>query len=130
MPLFRRSDGELVTQVSDVRRMMPYIMRGRNESIVYHAMHVKIGKALAWIREYNRNRPRYQYASLFHLGLYVCSRLLHERPGVNRFVAGGRFYQRKGVWISFVAMKRREDDSPLVTIKLPFPANERFEDLV
>jgi hypothetical protein len=130
MPLFRRSDGELVTELSNVRRMMPYVMRGRNESVVYHAMQMKIGKALAWIREYNRTRSRYQYASLFHLGLYVCARLLHERPGINRFVAGGRIYQRKGVWISFAAKKRLVDDSPLVTIKLPFPANEPFEECV
>src|SRR5579871_5544722 len=130
MPLFRRSDGDLVTDISDVRRMMPYVMRGRNESIVFHAMELKIAKALAWIREYNRNRPRRQYASLFHLGIYVCAKLLHERPGINRFVSGGRMYKRRGVWISFVAKKRLIDDSPLVTIKLQFPANEPFSDCV
>jgi hypothetical protein len=130
MPLFRRSDGDLLTDLSDVRRMMPYLMPGRNESIVYHAMQVKISTASAWIREYNRNRPRSEYATLFHLGLYVCAKLLHERPGVNRFVSGGRIYQRKGVWISFVAKKLLVDGAPFVTIKLPFPKNEPFKECV
>ena len=130
MPLFRRSDGELVTDLSDVRRMMPYVMPGRNESVAYHEMQVRVSKASAWIREYNRNRPRRDYATLFHLGLYVCAKLLHERPGVNRFVSGGRIYQRKGVWISFVAKKLLADGAPFVTIKLPFPESEPFEDCV
>lgn len=130
MPLFRRCDGVLVTHLSDVRRVMPYLMRGRNESAVYHAMQVKVGKASEWIRAYNRGRRRHEYASLFHLALYVCAKLLHERPEVNRFVAGGRIYQRRGVWISFAAKKRFADDAPLVTIKLQFPPNERFEDFV
>jgi hypothetical protein len=36
MPLFKRKDGTLVKTTSRVRRMIPYIMKGRNESIVYH----------------------------------------------------------------------------------------------
>jgi len=36
MPLFRRCDGELVKSVDPIRQMMPLVMRGRNQSIVYH----------------------------------------------------------------------------------------------
>jgi len=130
MPLFRRCDGELVTDLSDVRRMMPYLMPRRNDSVVYHAMQMKVSKASAWIREYNRHRPRREHATLFHLGLCVCAKLLHDRPGVNRFVSGGRIYQRKGVWISFVAKKLLADGAPFVTIKLPFPKDEPFGECV
>jgi 2-oxoacid dehydrogenases acyltransferase (catalytic domain) len=62
------------------------------------------------------------------LFIYACAKMFHERPGVNRFVSGGRTYQRKDVWISFTAKKRLVDDSPLVTVKLKFPANEKFDD--
>ncbi len=128
MPLFRRSDGKLVTEMSDSRRMMPFVMRGRNESVVFHTMQLKIAETRAWIREYNRTRPKNLHASLFYLFIYACARALNERPGLNRFVVGGRIYQRKDVWVSFVVKKRLVDDSPIVTVKLKFPPNESFDD--
>jgi 2-oxoacid dehydrogenases acyltransferase (catalytic domain) len=128
MPLFRRCDGELVEDLSDSRRIMPYVMRKRNESIVFHTMQLKIAETRAWLREYNRSHGKNQHASLFYLFIYACAKMFNERPGVNRFVSGGRTYQRKDVWISFTAKKRLVDDSPLVTVKLKFPANEKFDD--
>jgi len=128
MPLFRRCDGELVKDLSDSRRIMPYVMRKRNESIVFHTMQLKIAETRAWLREYNRSHGKNQHASLFYLFIYACAKMFNERPGVNRFVSGGRTYQRKDVWISFTAKKRLVDDSPLVTVKLKFPANEKFDD--
>jgi hypothetical protein len=128
MPLFRRSDADLVTELSDSRRMMPYVMRKRNESIVFHTMQLRIAETRAWLREYNRAHGKHQHASLFYLFVYACARSLHERPGINRFVSGGRIYQRKDVCISFSAKKRLVEDSPLVTVKLKFSANEPFPD--
>jgi hypothetical protein len=128
MPLFRRCDGEQVTDLSDSRRIMPYVMRKRNDSIVFHTMQLKIAETRAWLREYNRSHGKNQRASLFYLFIYACAKMFRERPGLNRFVSGGRTYQRKDVWISFMAKKRLVDDSPLVTVKLKFPANEKFDD--
>ena len=130
MPLFRRADGDLVKDIAPVRRMMPLIMRGRNESIVYHATNWDISKARAWLRKYNRARANKPRATLFHLITYGCARSFNLRPGLNRFVSGGRIYQRKGVWISFAAKTELADDAPLVTVKLPFPADQKFADCV
>jgi len=128
MPLFRRCDADLVTNLSDSRRMMPYVMRKRNESVVFHTMRLRVAETRAWLREYNRAHEKQQHASLFYLFVYACAMSLNERPGINRFVSGGRIYQRKDAWISFSAKKRLVEDSPLVTVKLKFPANEPFPD--
>lgn len=128
MPLFRRSDADLVTDLSDSRRMMPFVMRKRNESVVFHTMQLRIAGTRAWLREYNRAHGNDQHASLFYLFVYACARSLHERPGMNRFVSGGRIYQHKDVCISFSAKKRLVQDSPLVTVKLKFSASEPFPD--
>jgi 2-oxoacid dehydrogenase/acyltransferase catalytic subunit len=128
MPLFRRSDADLVTELSDSRRMMPYIMRKRNESVVFHTMQLRIGETRAWLREYNRAHGKHQHASLFYLFMYACARSINALPGMNRFVSGGRIYQRKGLWISFSAKKRLLEGSPLVTVKLKFPPNEPFDE--
>lgn len=126
MPLFRRPDGDLVKDVHPVRRMMPYLMRGRNESIIYHEELLAVGRARSWLREFNRARAGKPAATLFHLFLWACAKALHERPGLNRFVSGGRIYQRRGVYLSFAAKKQMADDAPLVTVKLEFPKDEPF----
>ena len=57
MPLFRRPDGDLITDESPVRRMIPYIMRGRNESVVYHDELVNIARVRPWMRAWNQSHP-------------------------------------------------------------------------
>ena len=130
MPLFRRCDGELVKNIDPIRRMMPFIMRGRNDSIIYHTTQWDIAEARAWLRHYNRTRRSGTPATFSHLVAYACIKMLHARPGLNRFVSGGRIYQRKGVWLSFAAKIRFTDEAPLTTVKLPFAAGVRFDECV
>jgi hypothetical protein len=124
MPLFRRPDGDLVRNESPLRRIMPYIMRGRNESAVYQDSMFRISAARAWLRAYNRSHP--QRATMFHLLAYACAVALEVRPRLNRFVSGGRIYQRRGVSISFVVKKEFTYDGPDVTVKLTFEPGESF----
>lgn len=127
MPLFRRSDGDLIKDLSPVRAMMPYLMPARNESVVYHEQHYDISRARAWLAELNRDRPKERRATLFHLYLWSCARALHANSGLNRFVSGGRIYQRRSVDISFAAKRSFDLDAPLVTVKVPFPETETFD---
>jgi hypothetical protein len=126
MPLFRRPDGELVKNESLVRRMIPYLMKGRNESLIYHDQSVDLTRLRPWLRAYNRSHE--SPATLFHILLWAIAQGFHARPGLNRFISGGRIYQRKGVQLSFAAKKKMEDGAPLVTIKLPFPQEEKFSE--
>jgi hypothetical protein len=103
---------------------MPYLMRGRNESAVYHETRYDVSNARAWLKTFNAGRA--VPATLFHLLLYAFARTLHDRPGLNRFVAGGRLYQRRGVQLSFAAKRAFADDAPIVTVKSEFPAGESF----
>ena len=125
MPLFSRPDGDLVRTESNVRRMIPYLMRGRNESAVYHEQHFDLTKARPWLRSYNRAHPSTP-ATLFHLLLVGIAQAFHERPGMNRFVSGGKIYQRKHVDLSFAAKKVMSETAPLVTVKMRFLPGEPF----
>jgi len=129
MPLFRRPDGDLVRDESNVRRMIPYLMRGRNESAVYHEQHFDLTKTRPWLRAYNRAHPQAP-ATLFHLMLLAIAQAFHERPGMNRFISGGRIYQRKHVALSFAAKKVMEATAPMVTVKMKFEPGEPFAEAV
>ncbi len=49
---------------------------------------------------------------------------------MNRFVAGGRIFQRRGIWISFSAKKRKTEDAPIVLVKREIDPSWNFEELV
>lgn len=125
MPLFHRPDGVPCRDVPAVRRIMPYLMKGRNESAVYHETLCDVSQARRWLKAYNRTHA--QRATLFHLFVYACARALHARPGLNRFVSGGRLYERSEVSVSFAAKTEMNDAAPFVTVKVSFPAGEPFE---
>lgn len=124
MPLFRRPDGQRVRDVPPIRAIMAYVMRGRNESAVYHDTLYDIGRTRAWLKAYNRCNP--DRATLFHLFAWACVRALHERPELNRFVSGGRLYQRNEVAFSFAVKPEWHDHAALVTVKLVVPPDEVF----
>jgi pyruvate/2-oxoglutarate dehydrogenase complex dihydrolipoamide acyltransferase (E2) component len=124
MPLFSRADGTLVPGLSPVRYIMPFLMRGRNESAVLHEVRFDLSRTHAWLARWRETNGR--KATLFHLVLWAVARTLHERPGLNRFVSGGRLYQRNGVFLSFAAKAAFADDAPIVTIKVEFPKDDTF----
>jgi hypothetical protein len=124
VPLFGRTDGELVRGESPLRRIVPYVMRGRNESLVFHTGVYQVGAFRRWQVSFNRTRA--EHATLFEFFLWTAARVLHARPRLNRFVSGGRTYQRRGVFLSFAARTALKEGSPLVTVKMEFPQDESF----
>jgi hypothetical protein len=128
MPLFRRSDGDPIPGLPAVRRVMPYLMTSKAESLVLHELVYDLSRARGWLKAYNRAHP--DRATLFHLFAYACTRALHLRPDLNRFVSGGRIYQRRDVSFAFVAKEEMNDRAPFVTIKIVVPRDDPFPEFV
>lgn len=118
-PLIRRSDATLIRDEEPLRVMLPHLSWGRNASAVYHEAQIDVSSTRQWLRAFNGASPR--PATRFHLFLAACARALHERPKLNRFVSGGRLYQRKEVVLAFAAKSSRRPDAPVVTAKIDFP---------
>ncbi|MBV8758238.1 MAG: hypothetical protein JO257_13210 [Deltaproteobacteria bacterium] len=118
--MFGPHDG-VRAQVPPYRRMMPFLMRGRNESAVYFEQTLDLSRTQRWLEA--------RGVKLFALVLHALASVLHERERLNRFTAGRRIYQRKGVFVSFAAKKALSDDAPLATVKREFPRGESFGEL-
>ncbi|MGE0713771.1 MAG: 2-oxo acid dehydrogenase subunit E2 [Planctomycetota bacterium] len=115
----RRPDGKLA-ETAPYRRFMPLLMPGRNESAVSFELTLDLSRAEPFLAELNAERPD-RRATLFHLVMWGLVRTLHERPHLNRFVAGGRIWDRDGIWLSFAAKQQRlAEDAPLVVLKRCF----------
>jgi len=126
----RRSDAKLVRDVSTMRAFMPFISPRRNESLVYYTMTIDPEPGLAFVEEYNKTAPAERQLTLFTLYLRSLAKGMKERPHVNRFVAGGRLWQREEVWITFSAKMALKDGSPLVTVKRRFDQDGSLEEMI
>ncbi|CAN5694138.1 hypothetical protein BH11MYX3_BH11MYX3_14570 [soil metagenome] len=126
--MFGPHDGRRVS-VPPYRRMMAFLMRGRNESAVYFEQQLDLSRTLPWLGEWNAAHPG-KRATVFHLVLHSLATVLHERERLNRFTVGRKTYQRTGVFLSFAAKQQKSDDHPLRTIKRGFAAGESFAAVV
>lgn len=127
--LFTRSDGTLAKDLPLTRLMMPVLMKTRTESTVYFEQELDVTATQRRIDAFNQAHPETKI-TLFHVYMWALTRALAERPRLNRFVSGGRIYDRKGVWLSFAAKKRRLDDTAaLVTVKRQLAGDATLEDV-
>jgi hypothetical protein len=127
----RRPDAKPIENLPTMRRFLPFVSPRRNDSLFYMFQDIEVEAALEYLEKKNRGRPPERRISLFHLFLRSSSQALVLRPGVNRFVKGGRLWQREGAWISFSALREIKDGSVMITIKRRFhPESESLEEMV
>ncbi len=129
--LGRRADASPARDLSNLRRMMPFVSPRRNESLFYMMQDIEVEAALEYVDKKNVERPEDRPLTLFHLLLRAASHAIYLRPGVNRFVKGGRLWQRDGEWLTFSAKRTIQDGSPMFTVKRRFePASETLDGMV
>jgi hypothetical protein len=121
-----RSDGTLVKYVHPYRRMLGYVMKTRNESVVYFDSQVNAEPLLKYMEQ---TKGKFE-CDISHLLVGACIHSAHRNPKMNQFIVGKRLYQRKGVWISF-SMKRQRlnKEAKLSAVKLPAQSGETFRQL-
>ncbi len=115
MPFGWRPDGDRVRELPLTRRIMPFIMPTRNESVVYFEQKLDSTKLQAFLSE-ARAQTEHK-VTLLHVLIWAVAQTLDERPRLNRFVAGRRIYARRGIWISFSAKKEKSDRGSIVVVK-------------
>jgi hypothetical protein len=122
-----RPDGTLVKKLPPFRRMMHYIMPGRNESVVYFDKVVRAEKLEAYLEE---AKDAFQ-ANPTHAIVGAALGAFAENPRMNQFVVGRRMYARKGIWITF-SMKRQKGNRKayLSAVKIDLREGETFRELV
>ena len=121
-----RPDGVL-EKVHPYRRMVPFIMRSRNESVVYFDGTVRAEKMEAYLAQ-----AKAQFgANVTHIAVAAANIALGANPRLNRFVSGRRIYRRKGRWVTF-SMKRQKKNAraKLGVVKLEMTEEQSFRKLV
>jgi hypothetical protein len=130
VPLFPRPDAIGVATVHPVRRIMPFLISSKNGGFVLFEQQVPVAAVRSFLTTVNAGRAPERVVTLFHLVLRAIGLALTEFPRLNRFVAGSRLYERRGIWLSFSGKQRMERDAPLYTAKLLFDPNEPLDAMV
>lgn len=121
---FSRPDGVPARNLPPLRRIMPFLMPGRNEAVVTFELTCDLSRTIPWLEQVNRERSGTERVKLLHIVLAAMVRTLTERPDLHRFVAGWRVYQRKQIEIAFAVKPEMQEDSPITTVKIPFEPGE------
>ena len=129
--LFRdRCDGTRVTGQHALNALMPYMMRGRNESAVYYEKEINIENALAYLKalkmtqEEKADQDRF---TLFGLIITAALKTMALYPRLNRFIHRRALYQRKHMTFSFIVKQSFDPDAPEVNAKIFFEPDDSFQ---
>jgi hypothetical protein len=125
----QRPDGQVAAEVPGYRRFMPALMPSRNGSIVFFEREVEVAAAERFVAEARAAHPDL-HPTLFHLVLWSLGRMFDRHPHLNRFLAGGRLYDRDGVWISFTVKTALSDEGTLAEVKHRCDPDQTFADFV
>ncbi len=118
-----------MTDAPGYRRFMPALMPTRNGSVVYFDQRLRVDETERFVAATREAHPDL-HPTLFHVVLWALGRMFDRHPRINRFVAGGRLYQRDSITIAFTVKSELTDEGTLLEVKHRFDPAQPFVELV
>ena len=103
-----RPDGKYIKDITGIQALMMNIYPNRTDSEVYLPDKIDATELMKYLEKKNAEHPDYK-TTLFHCALTALTRMVKERPCLNRFIQGRRMYQRYEISLSFVAKRLFKD---------------------
>ena len=122
----RRPDGRLVKNIEPMQRIMPYIMKTRNDSMNMFEDTFACEAMDEYIQEKAEEGVKMTY---MHIMIAAVVRLIALKPKLNRFVINKRIYTREKIWVSFVVHHSLKEDDPGTNVKLCFEGTETITEI-
>ena len=130
-----RVEGYKIRTLQPMNRLTAYIMPMRCDACNTFADSFEITKAEQYCRQ--KVKEGYTNFSMLHIFIAAYTRLISQRPAVNRFVSGQKVYHRHDIEFSMVVKKEMTSESPDTSIKVyPEPTDtiydvyRKFDDVV
>jgi len=122
-----RYDAELIPGRPDLTAIFPYLFKRRCDSLVYFNSVMNVEKTLEYIEKKKESGGRITF---FQIVLIAMIRTLRERPGLNRYIAGRRVYQRNNISVNFVAKQDFSEGATESNVFLQFSPEESYQDIL
>jgi chloramphenicol O-acetyltransferase len=121
-----RTDGRRAKDVPAMFRILPQIVRTRNDAQVYFRKDLPIGALDKYIAKQAKQGVKISYMTAVFAGIV---RIFGERPQLNRFIMNGVVYDRNDIEIVFTIKKSMTDDGQEASVKLRFDGDETIFDV-
>ena len=118
-----RCDGRKLKTLDPLFRVIPHVMKERNDAHVYYTEELPIKALDEYIAKKAEEGIKMSYMNIIYAALI---RLLAEKPHLNRFVMDGRTYARHDITISLAIKKGMTEDAEETNIKLHFTGRENI----
>ena len=122
----KRSDGNLLKNLDPFSKIVPYIMYHRNDATNMMFEEVDCRPMDEYIRAQAAAGVTRTYMQILIASMV---RTMYQRPQLNRFVIGGKTYQRNSIVVSFVVHRSLRGTSEETTIKLHFRGDETLAEI-
>ena len=118
-----RCDGRKLKTLDPLFRVIPHVMKERNDAHVYYTEELPIKYLDEYIAKKSEEGIKLSYMNIIYAAMI---RLLAEKPHLNRFVMDGRTYARHDISISLAIKKGMTEDAEETNIKLHFSGKENI----
>ncbi len=122
-----RREGRRVRSLPPMSYVVPYIMKDRNDSQNMFEDVIDITNIEKYLDA--KHKEGYTDMTLLHVILAAYVRVVSERPGINRFIAGQKIYARNNVECVMTIKKELSLESPDTCIKVIFDPRDSVFDI-
>lgn len=125
----RRNDATFVSDLIPFKRIFPFVMPRRSDSVVYHQISVDLTRGVQFIKDLNKDHPGDHQYRVFELFLAALLRTIVVRPHLNRFLMDYKCWQRNELSLNFVVKEDYTDEAPEHTAILYFTPEMTFPEI-
>jgi hypothetical protein len=123
-----RPDGKRVKNARLIEQFAPYLLKSKQEALIYYQQTIPVEKTFNYIREHNERAGEKEY-TFFTVLLAIMVKLAPEFPQLGRFIVGKRLYQREEITYSFVVKSSKDESARNHWVKVRFEGDETIEDI-
>ena len=119
-----RYDGRLLRSLPAISKLMPYLMKVRADSQNQFEAEIDITNIEHYLQ--GKKKEGYTDMSLLHVIIAAYVRIVAERPGVHRFIAGQKIYSRNKLECLMTIKKDMTLEAPDTCIKVEFDPRDNI----
>lgn len=122
-----RKDGRLLRSLSPFYKIIPFIMKKRNDASNYFDDAVEVTETDRWLRQ--KRAEGYKGLGMLHLMVACYVRAVAHMPALNRFIGGQHIYARDKIEVILTVKKSMSSESDETSIKAVFSPSDTIFDV-
>ncbi len=126
-----RRDGTLIRDVDALHLIMPYLYPNKTDNEAFISERIDLTPINEYIARKNQELAENELEpyKFFYVLLAALVKTVTLRPKMNRFIKGGRMYQRDDLSLAFVVKKQFNDDAEEALAFIKFDENTTLNDV-